>query len=173
MQVSTIRFVGAILLCWSLTFVSLMAQPVNERSQELPRVFVIGEFEKEYEALMSDYSSSLLDECGHDMTQAFDLWVGFVEEMEAYSQQSGFELSGVKAWFHVFFKKDGTIPRIGFHLKPTSRNVDTEAMVDFLSQFIDQYRFPFSSLHDYSNYTSVSFPTMYNRPYPGNDSGGK
>lgn len=159
-------------MCWGLTAVSLFAQPVKERVQEIPPVFVIGEFEQEYETMTADYSRSLLDVCGNDMSLAFDLWIGLVEEMEAYSKQVGFEMNGVKAWFHVFFEKDGTISRIGFYLKPTSRNVDTALLVDFLAQFIAQYKFPFTSLEKYSNYTSVSFPTIYNRPVPGDHTGG-
>ncbi|MBK8491131.1 MAG: hypothetical protein IPL49_09640 [Saprospirales bacterium] len=145
MKTSTIRIGGAILLCWALTAVSLLAQSGKERLKEIPPVFVIGDYEPEYEALTGNYSKSLLDVCGSDMTQAFDLWIGFVEEIEAYSKQSGFELNGVKAWIHVFFNEDGTITHIGFHLKPTSRNVDTDALASFLSQFIGQYQLPFTA----------------------------
>ncbi|MBK7407698.1 MAG: hypothetical protein IPJ40_06205 [Saprospirales bacterium] len=172
MKTSTIRIGGAILLCWALTAVSLLAQSGKERLKEIPPVFVIGDYEPEYEALTGNYSKSLLDVCGSDMTQAFDLWIGFVEEIEAYSKQSGFELNGVKAWIHVFFNEDGTITHIGFHLKPTSRNVDTDALASFLSQFIGQYQLPFTAREKYSNYTSVSFPSMYNRPVSGDNNGG-
>ena len=172
MKSSTIRFGGAILLFWSLGFVSLLAQPAKERLKEIPPVFVIGEYEQEYEVLMGDYSRSLLDVCGNDMPLAYDLWIGLIEEMEAYSKQSDFDLNGVKAWFHLFFEKDGTIGRIGFHLKPTSRNVDTDAFVAFLNQFIAQYQFPFTALEKYSNYTSVSFPSIYNRPVSDEKNGG-
>ena len=172
MKSSTIRIGAAILLCWSLTAVSLFAQQGKERLKEIPSVFVIGDYEPEYEALMGNYSKSLLDVCGNDMTQAFDLWIGFVEEIEAYSKQSGFELNGVKTWIHVFFSEDGTITHIGFYLKPTSRNVDTDALVSFLNQFIGQYQLPFTAMDKYSNYTSVSFPSMYNRPVSGDNNGG-
>ncbi|MBK6619745.1 MAG: hypothetical protein IPH04_20530 [Saprospirales bacterium] len=172
MEKSHIRFASTLLLCWGLAVGSLFAQPSKGRLQEIPPVFVIGEFEQEYEALMGNYSKSLLDVCGNDMSLAFDLWIGLIEEMEAYSKQTGFELNGIKAWFHVFFEKDGTISRIGFYLKPTSRNVDTASLVSFLAEFVAQYKFPFTSLETYSNYTSVSFPTIYNRPLPGDHNGG-
>lgn len=158
---------------WGLSFVSLLAQPAKERLKELPPVFVIGDYEPEYEAMMGNYPKSLLDVCGNDMPLAFDLWIGFIEEMEAYSKQAGFELNGVKAWFHVFFEKDGTIAQIGFHLKPTSRNIDTDAFIGFLNQFIAQYKFPYTALESYSNYTSVSFPSVYNRPVSDGNNGGR
>ena len=173
MKKSVFRQGIALLVCSGLVTAFLTAQPAKERLEELPPVFMIGEYEAEYEALTGNYSRSLLDVCGNDMTLAFDLWIGLIEEMDAYSKTAGFELNGIKAWFHVFFEKDGTISKIGFHLKPTSRNVDTQALVGFLAQFIAQYKFPYSSLVNYSNYTSVSFPTMYNRPFPGDNHGGE
>lgn len=167
MKTSSMRFGAALLLCWGLSLVSLTAQPSKERLKEVPPVFVIGEYEQEYETLLGDYSKTLLDVCGSDMALAFDLWIGLVEEMEAYGKQTGFDLNGIKAWFHVFFEKDGTIARIGFHLKPTSRNVENEALSGFLTQFIAQYKFPFTALEKYTNYTSVSFPVIYARPGSG------
>ena len=148
---------------------SAAAQP---RLKEIPPVFIIGEHEQEYEALMDSYKKSLLDVCGNDMAHAFDLWMGLVEEMEAYSQQTGFDLNGVKAWFHVFFEKDGTIARIGFHLKPASKNVDVDELTAFLSGFITQYKFPFTALERYASYTSVGFPSIYNRPLKESKKGG-
>jgi len=173
MKKSVIRQTSALLVCWVLATAFLFAQPAKERLQEIPPVFVIGEFEQEYETLVGDYSLSLLDACGGDMNQAFELWIGLVEEMEAYSKQANFELNGIQAWFHVFFEKDGSISRIGFHLKPTSRNVDTHVLIEFLAQFIAQYKFPYTARDHYSNYTSVSFPSMYNRPMAGDHTGGK
>lgn len=159
MKANSIFFVAAALMFAS--FVSAAAQP---RLKEVPPVFIIGENEQEYEALLGAYKKSLLDVCGSDMTYAFDLWMGLIEEMEAYSQQVGFDLNGAKAWFHVFFEKDGTISNIGFHLKPTSRNIDNDELSAFLTSFISQYKFPFTSLEKFASYTSVSFPSRYNRP---------
>lgn len=169
MKTNIFRFATALLACMGACVFSLMAQPSKERLKEIPPVFIIGEYEQEYENLLGDYSRTLLDICGNDMSQAFDLWIGMVGEMEAYAKLSGFELTGIKAWFHVFFEKDGSIHKIGYHLKPTSRNVDTEELSLFLTQFISQYKFPFTALDKYSNYTSVSFPSAY----PGSRSGGR
>jgi hypothetical protein len=169
MKTSSIRIGVALLLCWGLGIAAGVAQPAKERLKEIPPVFVIGEYEQEYEDLLNQYARSLLDVCGNDMAQAFDLWIGLIGEMEAYAQQTGFELNGIKAWFHVFFEKDGTIHRIGYHLKPTSRNVDADALTGFLNQFIAQYQLPFTALERYANYTSVSFPSIYSR----SDSGGQ
>lgn len=167
MKTSSIRFALALLIGMSAGLFSLKAQPAREKLKEIPPVFVIGEYEQEYENLLADYPNTLLDACGNDMLQAFDLWIGLVEEMEAYAKLNSFDLTGIKAWFHVFFEKDGTISRIGFHLKPTSRNVDTLELTAFLSEFIAQYKFPFTSLNKFANYTSVSFPAAYANPQSG------
>ncbi|MFZ2901023.1 MAG: hypothetical protein WA004_20495 [Saprospiraceae bacterium] len=167
MKTNSIRITSALLLCMGAGMFTLMAQPSKGRPQEIPSVFVIGEYEQEYETLLNDYPRTLLDVCGNDMSQAFDLWIGLVEEMEAYAKLSSFDLTGVKAWFHVFFEKDGTITSIGFHLKPTSRNVDTLELTAFLAEFIAQYKFPFTSMEKFANYTSVSFPSVYAKPQTG------
>ena len=135
MEKSHIRFASTLLLCWGLAVGSLFAQPSKGRLQEIPPVFVIGEFEQEYEALMGNYSKSLLDVCGNDMSLAFDLWIGLIEEMEAYSKQTGFELNGIKAWFHVFFEKDGARAIIVARVVPIVRTFITAiagvAQMDF------------------------------------------
>jgi hypothetical protein len=141
-----------------------MAQPTSSPQGDLPAVFLIGEHEGKMKTVQSQHQQSLLEVCNNDMGRAFDLWMSLTQEIEAYSKQIDFDISGVRAWFHVFFAKDGSIRHIGYHLKPTSRNINDEEFKAFLKSFINHYRFPLTSNTPYFNYTSVHFPTMYNLP---------
>lgn len=159
---------ASLTILFALSTAVLFAQTDKKREDPMPKVFVIGEFETQYEALVQNYEHSLLDVCGADLKRAYDLWSSLTREMEAYSTQAGFDLNGVKAWFHVFFQPNGKIDYIGFYLKPNSKNVDTTAMQEFLTAFAGQYQFPLTSPHAYYNYTSVHFPTAYNL-YPSDE----
>jgi hypothetical protein len=141
-----------------------ITQPTSSAQGELPAVFLIGDYEGKMKTVQSQHQQSLLEVCNNDMGKAFDLWMSLTQEIEAYSKQIDFDISGVRAWFHVFFAKDGSIKHIGYHLKPTSRNIAEEEFKAFLKSFIDHYRFPLSSNAPFFNYTSVHFPTMYNLP---------
>jgi hypothetical protein len=135
-------------------------QPAQE---ELPPVFVLGEFDKQYEAIMSDYAS-LLTACDEDMKIAFDKLVSMMKEMEAYAKLTGYNLDGIKLWVHIFWRKDGSIEHLGFHLKPNSRNVEPVELKNFLVGFMTQYKFPLTAPKKFSHYTTFSFPVITSTP---------
>jgi hypothetical protein len=125
----------------------------------LPLVYVLGEYEKEFEEKAPEYLT-LLEACNNDMHVAFDKLQSMVAEMEAYAAITGFNLKDVKCWMNIFWGKDGRIHHIGFYLKPNSRNIDLLGMKSFLSAFAMQYRLPIISKTKFSHYFSVSFPTV-------------
>ncbi|MCB0642497.1 MAG: hypothetical protein KDC44_12695 [Phaeodactylibacter sp.] len=138
------------------------AQGATTNPQDgLPRVFLIGEQEDQFEDLLSAYPQSLLEACEGDMGKAFERWIVMAAEIEAYAEKAEFDILGVKAWFHVFFDKTGRIDHIAFHLKPESKNIELDELKDFLEEFAGQYQFPLINDKNYQNYSSVQFPLLY------------
>ncbi len=127
--------------------------------QDIPTVFMLGEFDKNYEAMMAD-QTTLLDACDNDMNLAFGKLMGMMKEMEAYGNLVDFDLKGINAWMHFFWRADGSIDHIGFYLKPNSRNVSTDLMKNFLEGFAKQYKMPLKSAKKFSHYSSFSFPII-------------
>jgi hypothetical protein len=132
-------------------------------STTLPKVFILGQHEKAYEKLYEQSSTVLLEVCHDDMNEAFDKWLGMLEEMEAYSNEIGFDIKGVKVWLNIFWDKDGSIEHIAYHLKVNSRNIDQMELSAFFSSFMNHYTFPVVSDRKYSHYGSASFPTFSRR----------
>ncbi len=129
----------------------------------MPKVFLMGDNEKEYEQLTQDYAQSLLEVCNNDMEAAFGQWLEMVKEMELYAQKIKFDLKGVKLRLHVFFSPDGKIDHIGYLLRGDSRNINTAEMSAFLSSFINRYKFGKTSDKKFSHYTGATFPTYVER----------
>jgi hypothetical protein len=135
--------------------------------QDLPTVFILGEYNEPYEALMSG-QSTLLDVCDNDMNFAYHKLTGMMKDMEAYASTANFDLKGINAWMHFFWRADGSIDHIGFYLKPNSRNVPNEQVKSFLEGFAKQYKLPLRYNKKFSHYSSFSFPII--RHDSGSDS---
>lgn len=131
--------------------------------QELPTVFLLGDYSELYEETMSQ-QTTLLDACNDDMKLAYSKLMGMMQEMEAYADLVDFDLKGINVWLHFFWDRDGNINHIGFYLKPNSKNVNTDLMKNFLEGFSKQYKFPLKFSGNYSHYSSFSFPIVRHSP---------
>ncbi len=138
-----------------------LADPIIQDTP-LPKVFVLGEYEEQYEKAVPEYDQ-LLNVCNNDMRAAFDKWLSMTVEMEAYAKQINYDLNGIKVWIHVFWDTNGKVLHIGFHKKPQSRNVSDEELNAFFKSFMNYYQFPHSSNVRYSHYTTIAFPVFYKR----------
>lgn len=127
--------------------------------QEMPTVFLLGEYDKLYDGMMSE-QSTLLDACNNDMNLAYTKLMGMMQEMEAYAALVDFDLKGINAWIHFFWTANGNIEHIGFYLKPNSRNIPTDLMKNFLEGFAKQYKLPLKYSQKFSHYSSFSFPIV-------------
>ena len=122
----TIFLVGVALLSYSPIFGShdFSTDPVKETTQDttnaMPKVFLLGNFEKEYEKLSADYSTSLLEVNDDDFQVAFAKWNTLLKEMEAHAEMIDYDIKGIKMWLHVFWDKNGKIKHIAYFLKPNS-----------------------------------------------------
>lgn len=129
----------------------------------MPRVFILGDYEEEYDLLQQEYEISLLEICDNDMQLAYGKLISMHEEMEAYAEQIGYDIDGVRLWMHLFWGEDGTIEYLAFHPRPNSRKVENEDLETFFLGFVHQYRFPLISTEKYTLYSAAAFPTFSKR----------
>ena len=153
-------------LLFALSFFSvgsLFAQPGGSitKPDALPSVFVLGEHEAAYEKLILNHQTQLLNVADNDMERAFRAWIEMVIAMEKYAEKVDFDINGLRFWIHVFWKEDGSVDHIAFHLRPNSRAVDNQLLGGFLRSFSKQYQLPMTSDVPFSHYTSVAFPSSY------------
>lgn len=141
----------------------LLEQDGCEADTLAPKVFMIGEHERQYEHLMGEYSMLLLTACDNDMNFAFNKWQGMLAAMESHAESIDYDLKGVKLWLNVFWEEGGGIKHIAYYLKPTSRNVDTEKLTMFFISFVNNYTFPLMVGENFSHYGMAAFPTFYKK----------
>lgn len=150
-----------VLLIFVSTSVTISAQKSVEGEKKVyPTVFQIGDQPDAFEELSEDYETGLLDVCGDDVKKAHQQWTLMLKSMENHAKSKEFDINGVKMWMKVFWKKDGSIKHIAFHLKSTSKNVDRKALQRFLKNFAKSYSSEIKATENYSQYSSASFPTL-------------
>ena len=132
--------------------------PVFPDSIQLPKVFILGEYEKDFEKLQSQYSTSLLSICGYNPETTFDKWAQFLIDMEDYSESINYDLKGITMWIEVFWLLNGSVRHIAYALKPQSRNVDTKELSGFMSSFIGHYKPRFQPNRKISHSSHAFFP---------------
>jgi hypothetical protein len=145
-------------VCFLLT--ATAQKGVDGEKKAYPAVFQIGELPNAFETLSEDYELALLKACDDDVKKAYAQWSTMLKAMESHAKVKGYELKGIKMWLKVFWNKDGTIEHIAFHLKPASKNVDTDTLTRFLQDFMQTYKGSFKAAESFSQYSSASFPTL-------------
>ncbi len=126
----------------------------------LPKVFMIGEYEQEYEKLVTRCNSMLLNVCDDNMETAYAKWKIMVKDMETMSDDLEFDLKGVKVWVNVFWNEDGSIAHIVYYPKPNSRNMDFDDLSAFFVNFVNEYKLDQVNTKCFSHYGSASWPTF-------------
>jgi len=140
----------------------------------VPHVFLLGEYEEDFDELTLQHQTLLLTACEDDMTLAFGKWMSMVQEMEAYANLVNYDLDGIKMWLNVFWNQNGSVKHIAYFLKPNSKNVDTIELTRFMNEFISHYRFPLTYSKKFSHYGRVKKekkPEMQNSTSDGAKSG--
>lgn len=134
----------------------------QDTTTSMPKVFVLGYNESAYDQLSGEYSASLIEVNAEDEMQAQKMWTTMIVEMEAYADMLDFDIKGVKMWMHVFWNETGEIKHIGFYLKQSSRNIDTNELTSFLMDFMNNYYVPREFESKFSHYSGsgVAFPTI-------------
>ena len=141
--------------------VALAAGPGPQpKTKALPTVFVLGEHESSYDALVQATPISLLEACACGKEEAFAKWVGMLNELDVYARKQSVDIRGVKLWMHVFYGNDGSIEHIAYHLRPNSRQIEAEVLAPVLEGFARQYRFPITGEAGFAHYSTGSFPVF-------------
>lgn len=122
------------------------------------KVTFIGENEKEDEQLMMDCSTPLLYIADNSMDEGYDLWLYMLAQMEANAKDQGLDIRGVKVWMNMFWEADGSIKKITYYPKPTSKNMDFDQLTAFLTIFAEDYNLGINNKTCFSHYGSASFP---------------
>lgn len=152
------------MLSIALTFSAAVAVAQVEQPKEpveVPLVSLIGEDQFLLSELSTVYSDILLQVCGNDMDLAYDTWSEMLGAMEDFSNEIGYDIKGVKAYLHVFWKPDGTIAHIAFFPKPNSKNLPIPELRAFFKEFAKTYTLPITSETGFSHYGSGAFPLFY------------
>lgn len=141
---------------------AVYAQTSNDATkQELAKVFVIGDYQEQYEALFTTYPDILIMVCQNNIDSAHGRWLDYTADMEAYSKEVGFDLEGVSMWIHFFWNETGGIDHVAYHLQPHSKFVKDDLMQAFLLAFARSSRIDVTAMRGFNHYGSVSFPLFY------------
>ena len=130
----------------------------------LPKVFVIGDFQEQYESLFGQYPDILITACDNNIDTAQAAWFDYLNQMEAYSKKIAFDLEGIAFWIHFFWKPNGEAVHIAYHLQPHSRFIKDDAMLAFLRSFARTQKIKVTAARSYNHYGSASFPLYFQRP---------
>ena len=134
--------------------------PQEDLQEVLPQVFMIGEYETDYEQIMSSCDEMLLKVCEDSMDDAYKNWLLLLRDMEVYAEEEGFDIKGIKIWLNVFWNADGSINHMVYYPKPNSRNMDFSLLSDFLNSFASFHKSSINHAVCFSHYGSGSFPTF-------------
>ena len=129
----------------------------------LSKVFVIGDYQDQYEALFSTYSDILIVASNSNIDSAQLAWSNYMEVMEKYSKEINFDLEGVIMWIHFFWNAEGEVAHVAYHLQPQSKFVKDDRMQAFLRSFVRNYPIEVQHTKGFNHYGSASFPLFYKR----------
>ncbi len=149
----------ALVLCAASAFAFGPIGP-QPKTKALPTVFMLGEYETNYDELVQTYPQSMLEACDCSKEDAFTKWIGMLNELDIYARKQNVDIRGVKLWLHVFYNNDGSVKHIAYHLRPNSRQLDTEVLAPLLEGFARQYRFPITGEAGYAHYSTGAFPVF-------------
>lgn len=152
---------------FSLVLSVIMAQAPNEAPRtisEMPKVFMIGEYEDLYSSLYEQYPGILLHQTENDMDQAFEKWLQMLYAMEEHGERIDYDVKGLKVWLQVFFNQTGKIDYILFFKKPLSKNINDKELVAFFRTFMKDFQLTIDARENFNHSGSASFPTYGHSP---------
>ena len=137
-----------------------------ENTSMLPKVFVIGDFQDEYESLFNVYPDILITACLSDIDTAQSAWFSYMKAMEDYSKEIEFDLGGTAFWVNVFWNPQGEVEHIAYHLQAHSRFIKDDLMLAFLRSFARVSDIGVTSDKPFNHFGSSSFPLYFQRQNP-------
>ncbi|MDA9773576.1 hypothetical protein N9B82_01350 [Saprospiraceae bacterium] len=140
---------------------SIIANAIAQNETDtLPSVFMIGEYEQQYNTMLSVQPDLLMSVCEGDMEKAYNNWLNFLVAMEQFAIEQKVDINGIKIWINVFWNEDGSLKHIAFYPKPNSKNMEYEYVKVLFSQFSAQYTSELQNEKIFCHYGSASFPSF-------------
>lgn len=147
----------------SLIFLLL---PLGLLAQKPPtqRTFDFSLHPEWFEFLNKAYPMSMLEAGGSDIEVSFQKWGHMLQAMEAYGEEVGYDIRGMKMWLKVYFRADGTPDYLAYTLKPESAVYPEAELNAFFNGFMRRYKLPLINSVAYAHYGGASFPTFIGYP---------
>lgn len=142
-----------------LLAVSVCGIAASQSSPILPKVFMIGEFQEQYDQITGNHDDLLSAVCSNSLDVAYESWSDLLNKLEQHAISKGYDIKGIKLWINVFWTPDGRIEYIAFYPKPISKNTNYDEFAKILNSFIPTYTSSMKHSKSYSHYGSASFPT--------------
>ncbi len=121
---------------------------------------MIGEYEYQYNDMISNAPDLLMTVCNNDMDKAYSLWLEFLVGLEKYALENDIDINGVKIWINVFWDGDGSIKHIAFYPKPNSKNMEYGLLSALLKEYSKNYELELEHSKMFAHYGSASFPSF-------------
>jgi len=122
------------------------------------KVAFIGQNEKEYEQMMVDCSTPLLEITNNSMDSAYEIWTHMLTDMTAKADDQGLDIKGLKIWINLFWEADGSIKKIAYYPKPKSKNMDFDRLTAFFETFAEDYNLDIDYDKCFSHHGTAAFP---------------
>lgn len=151
---------GFVLFPLALSAGNLSQNASSIAVDSIPPVFMIGEYEFEYEEMVKTCDKLLLEVCQDSMQLAYKHWLLMLHDMENYAESVDFDIKGIKIWLNIFWNDQGKINKLVYYPKPNSRNTDFSKLTEFFEEFLGNYDFPLEYTSCFSHYGSATFPTF-------------
>ena len=135
----------------------LTAQVVSDT---LPKVFLIGEHEAQYNKMIANSPDLLMSVCKNDMDKAYAKWLSFLVGLEKAAIENDVNINGVKIWINVFWDEKGAIKHIAFYPKPNSKNMEYEYLSALLKEYAGTFEVGLENTKMFAHYGSASFPSF-------------
>lgn len=130
-----------------------------QNSDHNVNVYLIGENDQEYSALLNNYPASLLTVSNDSIDKAYENWMYLMKDIETFAKKTNFDLNGIKIWLNVFWNKNGYIEMITYYPKPNSKNMDFGLLTKFFLNFAKNYSPRLSYKQNFNHFGSCKFPS--------------
>lgn len=134
---------------------------INKIKEDISkRAFNIDENSEKFDMLSQAYGGNLLTVNEFDYGKMQHDWLQFLRNIENTAKKQNVNLSGNKIWFKVFWNESGKIDYIGYNLLNEPKGFTEKALLDFLSNYIENVANDKPHSEKYSMYAIGEFPVV-------------
>lgn len=127
-------------------------------AQKLSTVIDVSQDSKILRRLSTKYKSSLFNASDTSFVKTIQNWQQVLVALEKHSEETKFDLKGIKLEIKVFWSKHGKIDYITYYILQESINIDYVSFQAFLRSFIRIYELPVHYKKRFSYAGKAIFP---------------